>query len=370
MNKAIKWWWFLAAIPLLIFFRIAGLVDNFWVAIGIVSLGAGLALLQMIPDTKLNPLSKVFIIWAIISIGLPLTMSALTKKLPPRTKEAVEQRGVWNDIQTAEKIRPNGLEELTVFRRWSNHEDKISAAYFNKKYKELQDNYEASRITYEQVVTTDKALRQEIEDRIRWRQQASDFIKKGQSRQDQEPALYDKAQNVVTSLKKSLGGKLVLLGLIGIAALFISAIPKMPGKKIFVGAGSTFLVIALVVGTILFLWPDIKAGAEELKKDYSDKSAKSTPGAQTAQPKRIYETKPSLFEVRPDRLSEKLSIDSRCFDFKIDGPETVKIIDSRGEVICHIGDPSTQRLINEIGLRGVRFIGPESVVTVYLTPRG
>jgi len=261
MEKGIKWRWFLAAIPILIIFRIAGFVGNFWLGLGTVSIGVGVALLQMIPTAKLNILSKLFIVWTAIMIGLPLTKAALFENLPPRTKEATEQRGVWSDMQAAEKIRPHGLEGLAVFRRWSSHMEKKSAEYFQRKYEALQNDYWAGRITYDQMMTADKELRRQMEASINWRKEASNFI---QGRQlSQEKSFFEKSS---TWISNSRANKLFLLGLAGLTMLLFSIIPS-PAKKYLARLGGLFLTAALILGALTFFWPDIKAGAKEIGFD-------------------------------------------------------------------------------------------------------
>lgn len=261
MNK-IRWSWFFAAIPLIIIFKIAGFVDNFWMGLGIVSIGAGVAILQLIPVAKLNILSKIFLAWAVIVIIVPLTITAFQKKLPQHTKTAAEQRAVWGDMEAGERARVHGLQSLTTFHAWSDHMEAASAEYFQKKFKTLEEEYLAGRISSDQARTRDKELRSQMEDAIKWRKEASDFITQTQPKT--EPGLYDKASEWINSQAGSLAGKLLLLGLAGVALLLAGKFLKAP--RLVSVLGALFLGTALIIGAVSLFSPEIKELKGEVSK--------------------------------------------------------------------------------------------------------
>jgi hypothetical protein len=108
MPQVRSWWWILAAIPAILILRIAGFIGNFWAGLGIVALLAFLVLLQMFPTTLQRWIAIAFIGWVVIFLTVPALWNAF---LAPRPllREALERRGVANDLQASELADPVAL---------------------------------------------------------------------------------------------------------------------------------------------------------------------------------------------------------------------------------------------------------------------
>jgi len=317
MQKKTPWWIFLLAIPVLIALRVTGMVGNGWLAVGIVSIGAGVAALQLIVSPKLNILSRIFIVWTVIFIGLPLVKTAVMKNTPPLTKEAVEEQGAWKDLQGSEKIRPHELPGMAVYRRFADQMQNQAREHFVKQFANLEKAFRKGKLTYNQMLQADAILRQEIEETIKWRKEASNFIQLKSS--PSEPSFWEKAWSKAQAAdpdRMSAGAKLFLLalGLLVSGLILFRILPKTADGKRKVGwiagfclsMGGLALFSALVVG---LFGTEVKASVEKgaaigqkvFEKKPQAPPEKTSPPAPKIEPQghRKRQIQEGIFELEP-----------------------------------------------------------------------
>ena len=126
----------------------------FWMNDLIPSIASGLAIIgvvvafvvtQSIEEQKLTTLSKILAAWLILTVGLPAAWNLLTSRAPI-TKQAAEDRAVYEDLRGSETIRPQGLLALEGYRRMLDAIDDAESRSLADQCTRLANNYRHSKI--------------------------------------------------------------------------------------------------------------------------------------------------------------------------------------------------------------------------------
>ncbi|MEK7609094.1 MAG: hypothetical protein AAB476_01280 [Patescibacteria group bacterium] len=156
-------------------FRAAGWIGSFWTGVAVLGIIAGVAILQALPTTRLNIISKIFVIWLAVTVGLPAVWQAVSEQAP-FTREASEMRAVAEDLRQAERIRPAALMHRVAYKRFVDRTDDFNGSKLGKEVARIWEDYRAGRISREEMVRRDKKIRARIITDQTWREDAGELL--------------------------------------------------------------------------------------------------------------------------------------------------------------------------------------------------
>lgn len=156
-------------------FRAAGWISSFWTGVAVLGIIAGVAILQALPTTRLNILSKVFVMWLAISVGLPAVWQAVSEEAP-FTREASEWRATFEDLRQAERIRPAALMHRIAYKKFVDGTDNFNGGMLEKEIARIWQDYRAGRITREEMMRRDQKIRARIITDQTWREGAGELL--------------------------------------------------------------------------------------------------------------------------------------------------------------------------------------------------
>ncbi|MBI4120410.1 MAG: hypothetical protein HY454_02995 [Parcubacteria group bacterium] len=172
----------LAGLTIIIVFRAAGWISSFWMGLAIIGIISGIAILQALPTTRLNIVSKLFVMWLAVTVGLPAIWQAISVQAP-FTSEASEKRAVYEDLRQAERINPSALRHNVAYKRLVDRTDELNGSRLEREAEKVFQYYNRGIISREEMLRRDQKIRARIVADRTWREGAGDFLTGGQDPQ-------------------------------------------------------------------------------------------------------------------------------------------------------------------------------------------
>ncbi|MBI4118733.1 MAG: hypothetical protein HY452_00535 [Parcubacteria group bacterium] len=172
----------LAGLAVIVVFRASGWISSFWMGLAILGIIGGIAILQALPTARLNIVSKIFVMWLAVTVGLPAIWQAVSVQAP-FTSEASEKRAVYEDLRQAERINPPALRHNVAYKRLVDRTDELNGSKLEKETEKVFQYYNRGIISREEMLRRDQKIRAQIVADRTWREGAGDFLTGGQDPQ-------------------------------------------------------------------------------------------------------------------------------------------------------------------------------------------
>lgn len=241
-----NFWYAIGGIVIAFTFRSIGLFGSLGTVIAIVAILAGLALIQKIPVSKFNMLSKIFLAYVIIILALPSVWNLIGNRMP-FTKKALENRSVMEDARLGEYMKPDIPKHLLALKGLADGLEDLEGERLMWDAKVALKQYSRGDISYNKLMSKYSNLESKARRDLEFGKRASNFMKNQGG-----PGLTGRLENLWNA-----PSRVVMWGLVSIlivATIVSAATGKVVIKKYAIGLvvliGLAFLADSFIYGSL------------------------------------------------------------------------------------------------------------------------